>query len=351
MLTQQSDGQKRITSPLPRGYIARPAKSEDDEAVAELRNAHSMAVIGKHTTAVEEIRLDWGLPGFDIATSTRAVFGPDGKIAGYMEVWDISDQIRMRTRGCVHPKHSGLGIASHLIEWAEVRARQSIPKAPEGARVVLLNQVLSKDESAHSVLSNYGYESVRHFFRMEIRFDKTPPSPEWPDGIAVRTFVCDQDEWPTIEAIHEAFRDHWGHVDESPEEAAIPWLQALAKPRLSGFSTMVSNQGNWFLTNATEPSVLPLSTTITSKSLKVCRSSERRHSPRKSFPFRLGMTTETQGPVSDTGSLLNSPVPALAGSCHRGLARALSRVPLRRWLRLQSGFQPGLSLGLCCIME
>jgi mycothiol synthase len=227
MYIQQSDRQKSMIRPLPEGYTARPASLEDDKIVADLHNAYSIALIGMNTTAVEEFQLDWGTPGFEMTTSTRTIFAPDGQIAGYMEVWDVPDQIRMHTRGCVHPEHSGLGIASHLVEWAEVRARQSVPKAPEGARVVLLNQVLSKDESAHSILRKYGYKTVRHFFRMEIRFDRTPASPEWPDGITVRTFARNQDEWPTIEAIQETFRDHWGHIDESPEEAYEQWAHMI----------------------------------------------------------------------------------------------------------------------------
>jgi mycothiol synthase len=213
-----------MASLLPAGYTARPVTMEDAESIADLCNAYSTAIIGQDTTTAEEMQVEWSFPGFDMANNTRAVFAPDGQVAGYMDIWDASHPARIDASGYVHPNHSGLGIASHLIEWAEARARESIPKAPVGARVVLLNHILSADDSARRLLGDLGYEAVRHFFRMTIRFDGPPPAPAWPRGTRVRTFVRDQDEWPTIHAVNETFKDHWGHVEESPEEEYDRWM-------------------------------------------------------------------------------------------------------------------------------
>lgn len=219
-----SEMQHEMVSLLPEGYTARPVTMEDAETIANLCNAYSRAIIGQDTTTAEEVRVGWGFPGFDMTNNTRAVFALDGQVVGYMDIWDGVNPTRIDTSGYVHPDHSGLGIASHLIEWAEARARESIPRAPEGARVVVLNHMLSADNSARRLLGDLEYEVARHFFRMTIRFDGPPPAPEWPDGISLRTFVRDQDEWPTITAVNETFRDHWGHVEGSPEEEYDRWM-------------------------------------------------------------------------------------------------------------------------------
>jgi len=210
--------EERVVSPLPEGYAARPAMPTDDEAVTRLCNTYSRAFLGYDTVTIEETRLDWGFPGFDLAAHTRVVLTPDGQIVGYGEMWDVIHPTRIYAVGRVHPDHTRLGIATHLVEWAEARARQSIPKAPEGARVALIHQTLSNDESAARVLGKHGYEAVRHFLLMEIRFDGPPPEPVWPEGITVRTFIRDQDEWPMLTAIAEAFKDHWGHIETPLEE-------------------------------------------------------------------------------------------------------------------------------------
>lgn len=226
-MSKNETEKQRIVSTLPDGYTARPATMADAEAVTALFNSCSQALIGRNVTSVDEILLGWKNPGFDMAYSTYVVFSPAGRLIGYIPVWDTEDQIRIFSEGCVHPSHKELGIESHLIEWAEARARRSVPKAPEGARVVLINRVLSEDRVSHETLGQHGFEIARYFLRMEIRFDGPPPTPEWPEGIAIRAFVPEQDEWLMIRAVHEAFKDHWGHVERPLDEVYKDWMYMI----------------------------------------------------------------------------------------------------------------------------
>jgi ribosomal protein S18 acetylase RimI-like enzyme len=46
---------------------------------------------------------------------------------------------------------------------------------------------------------------------MAIDLQEAPPTPVWPEGITVRTFVPGQDEFDTYTVEDESFRDHWGY--------------------------------------------------------------------------------------------------------------------------------------------
>ena len=86
----------------------------------------------------------------------------------------------------------------------------------------------------------------------------------------------------------------------APRPAATPAFTAAEKPRFSPSSTTLAS-GHSSLTNATEPSDDPLSTTITSKSRKLCSARVSRTISRKTrpsrgvAPSRFGITIETFG--------------------------------------------------------
>ena len=119
------------------GYLMRPAMLDDLEASVAMFNACSRQLIGTDEFTVENYRNEWQAPGLNLETDIQVVVAPDGQIVGCMEVWDLSDpHVRVNVWGRVHPEHQGCGIGSVMVQWAEKRARQAIPKAPAGARVV-----------------------------------------------------------------------------------------------------------------------------------------------------------------------------------------------------------------------
>jgi mycothiol synthase len=146
-----------------------------------------------------------------------------------MEVWDPFDpHVRVNTWGCVHPDHMGQGIGSALLQWAERRARLSIPKAPRDARVATYNGFLSVDTAAHELCRKFGMTLTRHSWRMEIDLDTPPPSPRWPAGITLRTFIPGQDERATVQAVRDSFRDHWGYVERPFEQDLVRWRHFMS---------------------------------------------------------------------------------------------------------------------------
>ena len=209
---------------LPEGFTARPGSLDDIEGAVALFNACSMELVGKDVEDIADRRVAWTTPKFDLARDTRVVVNPVGEIVGYVEVWDTSEpHVRVWSWGRVHPGYRGRGIGTYLLSWAEERARQAIPKAPPGARVIMQHGALKQDTSARELLESAGFKLVRYFWRMMIELDSPPPEPKWPGGISVRTFVPREDDRPMVAAIREAFRDHWGYVEQPFEEELEEW--------------------------------------------------------------------------------------------------------------------------------
>ena len=201
----------------------RPATMDDAEAVADLFSASSLDTLGKPGISAAELRNDWQVPGFSLATDTHAVWTHEGRLIGYGDLWGKSaNSVRLVPWVRVHPEYQGQGIGTYLNEWAETRARQEIVNAPEGARVVLETFTPAADNAARELLRARGMTETRHSWEMAIKLDKQPSSPEWPDGITVRP-RSPGDERAFYEAENEAFKDHYGYVEEPFEEDFPKW--------------------------------------------------------------------------------------------------------------------------------
>ena len=213
-----------MATTLPENFTARPATMNDVEAAVELVNACSIEQIGRPEWEVHQFRNDWQSPNLKPETDLRVVFTPDDKLVGYAGVWDWEPHVRMFGWGNVHPEHKGQGIGTYLAQWVEGRARQSIPRAPEGTRVVLQQSRLSTDEAAQALLLQQGYRVVRYGFRMVIEMNAPPPEPVIPEGIAICPFAREKHTRALVMADREAFRDHWGYVEHPFEEEYKEWV-------------------------------------------------------------------------------------------------------------------------------
>jgi GNAT superfamily N-acetyltransferase len=206
-------------------YTHRPARRDDVEAAVELFNACSRHAFGRDHFTVNDIRSEWGTPGFDLASDTRLVFHRDQLVA-YVEFWNLTaPYVRPGFWGRVHPEHRAQGVGNSLVEWAEERAAQSLPLAPADAQVTLGQSVWEEDRDAQALLIGREYTVARRFYRMKTVFNGAIPEPAWPGGITVRTFDPGRDLEPVVRAVDDAFHDHWGHV-EGPVEQRLPlWRQ------------------------------------------------------------------------------------------------------------------------------
>ena len=212
---------------LPEGYIIRPATFDDIDDVVEAINAASVKLVGSIMFTVEHYRLDWDQPAFRLETDTRVVVSPQGQIAGVLEYWDLNEpHVRSDVWGRVHPDYEGKGIGSHLLAWADERAKRSVISAADGARVVMRSFVPSIDPAAGDLFENNGYRMLRHGLRMVIDLDGNLPSPLWPEGIQVRTMQLGE-EAEVVHAVRDSFKDHFGYVESPFEQDLERWMHLI----------------------------------------------------------------------------------------------------------------------------
>jgi len=209
----------------PEGYLSRPGHTEDIPALAVLEAEYARQLFGRALRTENELRIEWKAPAFDPSTDSRVVLDPDRRIVAWAEVYDSEPHVAIPSRLRVAPSAADCGAAESLIRWCIDRARQAVPLAPEGTRVSFTQSAFAADATAGNRLLEAGMQPIRSFLRMQIEMQEPPEPPSWPDGIAMRTFVPGQDDVPAIEAMREAFRDHWGHVDTQLEDDIAEWRQ------------------------------------------------------------------------------------------------------------------------------
>ncbi len=211
-------------------HLTRPAMMDDAEAVVALLNACAIEDTGKPQFRVDELDTDWQRPGFSLETDTLLVLAPDGELVGYAVAWDFAPHERILVTAVVHPACRGMGIGTTLCRWVDERGQQSVPKAPQGARVVLCQETVSGNESAQALLSEQGYQFARYSLHMLIEMDTLPPVPVAPDDLTVRPFIRGREERAMFQAMIEAFREHWGYVERPFEDAFQDWMHVLDSP-------------------------------------------------------------------------------------------------------------------------
>ncbi len=211
-------------------FTARPATPDDVDAIVDLLNASAIAQTGKPEVKASQLRTDWGRVGFSFASDTLAVLAPEGRLAGYAEMWDEQPHVRIGVVAEVHPEYQGRGVGAALCRWAEERARRSILQAPEGARVTLGQFKLSANEATRALLYAQGYQIARYNLRMMIELNGAPPQPVAPAGLTIRPFIRGQEERALVQAVREEFQDHWGYVERPFEDDFQDWMHFLDSP-------------------------------------------------------------------------------------------------------------------------
>jgi mycothiol synthase len=198
---------------LPAGYTVRSATTDDIDTIAVAINTYTTRLVGEALYPPQYIRGFLTTPGFDLANSCKLVFSPSNSVAGLALVMDIqTPHVQVMGWGVVPEAEQGNGIGSALHSWIEPRSREAIAKAPDDARVFLMQNLFDQDKPGKAFLNQYGYQQTRHFWRMVTALDDTPQPPTWPEGIVVRNVDLRENLEAPSRALDEAFSDHYGHV-------------------------------------------------------------------------------------------------------------------------------------------
>jgi mycothiol synthase len=225
------------TVQLPTGYVVRPPVPEDAAAIVALLKAFDLAGSGEVMGFTEDdIRDGW--ENLDMATDAWTATAPDGTLAGYAEITDFGHG-QIMADAYTHPAHTGRGIGTLWVRLTEARSRELQANAPQGVRVVLVNNVVATSQPACSLLEREGYTLARYFWTMRVTLDGAPAAPEWPAGVSVRVFVPGQDERAVFEAVEEAFADHWGHTPRTFDD----WIKRTRREDFDPALWFVAEEG------------------------------------------------------------------------------------------------------------
>ncbi len=205
---------------LPEGFTARGATLDDVETSLVLFNRWSRSVNGRdEITDADAIHNEWVSPNFDPDQDIRLVFAPNGQMAGYVEVWTTSPiPVHPWMWGRVDPDYEDMGIGTYLMQWAEQRALQALPRVSEELRFAPRVGTFREAHKPRQLFENMGYQHIRSSYHMLIEMDALVPEPVWPQGITLRAYIPGVDAAATYKAVEDSFQDHFGFVPEPFEE-------------------------------------------------------------------------------------------------------------------------------------
>jgi mycothiol synthase len=143
----------------------------------------------------------------------------DGVPVGYSRVfWDQElDGPRVYKQVCfLDPEFGGRGIGGAMLAWNEARLRD-IAAHHEPAESFLEAWAADANEAATALVRAAGYAPLTYMAEMVRASVEDLPDHPLPEGLEIRP-VRDEDIRTIWEADAEAFKDHWGYVEQSDED-------------------------------------------------------------------------------------------------------------------------------------
>jgi mycothiol synthase len=209
---------------LPPNYTMRTCTLDDAQMVLDLKNHCSLLSIGEADETLDDVLTDWQAPDMTLATDTRVVLTPQGRIVGYAEV-DSERPMTPMFDVYVHHDHEATTVGEYLLAWCEERARSSAEQVEAHIRIALRGYSFREDARYYQpLLVRMGFQPIRHAFHMKLELTEAPLPPDWPPGITLRKAVAGQDERTVFAVYRETFRDHFGYVEQEFEKEVEGWL-------------------------------------------------------------------------------------------------------------------------------
>ena len=205
---------------LPEGFTARGATLDDVESSLVLFNRWSRSVNGRDEIIdADAIRNEWVSPNFDPDKDIRLVFAPNGQMAGYVEVWTTSPvPVHPWVWGRVDPAYEDMGVGTYLMQWAEQRALDALPRVSGELRFAPRVGTMREAHKPKKLFEDMGYKHIRSSYHMLIEMNAPVPEAVFPEGITLRPYRPGIDIAAVYQAVEDSFQDHFGFVPEPLEE-------------------------------------------------------------------------------------------------------------------------------------
>ncbi|HEX9063603.1 MAG TPA: GNAT family N-acetyltransferase [Streptosporangiaceae bacterium] len=206
---------------IDRRFAARSLDQSQVAAWAQLYDALEQADHYDEYLAEADLRAMLDDPDTNQSRGSLAIYDGETMAAfGLLSLRPAADPVHlMFLAGGVHPAYRGRGLGTHVMAWADQAARPLHEERFAGRPLSLASRCRASDDIAGALFADNGYVPTRWFMRMTCDLTGDPPSAPVPDGVEIRGFTAERSA--DARQVHdEAFRDHWGSVDSSPESWA-----------------------------------------------------------------------------------------------------------------------------------
>lgn len=201
------------------GFKCRPLSLEDVAHYVDTENTILASLGVKDRIEREIVLLEWQEPGFDLADSSIAYFDVDGLLAGYATFWATAETpVRPSVNWGVHPAYHERKLERALLDWADAKARDVIPRCPAEARISLQTGARQGHIYAENTLQSAGYSVSRSYYDMEIKLTERPLPMPYPEGLVARPYCHETDLPLLVDVVRDAFSDHHGFIEASFEK-------------------------------------------------------------------------------------------------------------------------------------
>jgi mycothiol synthase len=193
--------------------------SDDYPELTRIINAHSKGEDDDRVETAEQLASAYEhLENCDLARDL-VVAEVDGQAVGYTRVsWAQEvDGPRVYRMFCfLDAAFKGRGIGSALVEWDMSRLREIAAEHDDAPEQLFETWLNDKNVAAAALIREAGFEPITYAATMVRPTVDDLPDHALPEGLEIRS-VRDEDIRTIWEADVEAFRDHWGFVEQTEE--------------------------------------------------------------------------------------------------------------------------------------
>ena len=179
---------------------------------------------------LEELSYPYG----DFARGSVAVYD-GGTMVGYcvLTAQSTADPVHeMRQQGGVHPAYRSRGLGGQLLGWAETAALPLHKERYPGRPLTLSGSCISRSAGTVDLYAAHGYRQVRWFHGMTKDLIAALPDVPAPAGVQIVGFTPARSQ-DALLVFNEAFRDHWGSIENNAEQWAYHTGEQAFRPVLS----------------------------------------------------------------------------------------------------------------------
>lgn len=193
------------------------AGKSDYPKMAKLIQDITLAENAQTWTTAEDIERDYEhLVNSKPETDMLMVEDPQGNLVAYVRVdWQVDDE-KKQVFGFpfnIHPTVRAMPLYSYLLGWVERRCKE-VAIETRAASTSILRAFLrdvEKEAMRQAALEEQGFTPVRFMNRMSRDLNEPIEVPAMPAGLEVRP-VPESHYRAVVDALDEAFQDHWGHI-------------------------------------------------------------------------------------------------------------------------------------------